>query len=452
MTFTQKTLLATSSLLLSHAAMASSDWWFDVEVLIFDRGQAISQTKEQFKYAQTLAPVGADWDLLDALLRPDISGLKQNMPVCGQTGSPLYAQELSVDEIVATHQRWQQDNNAMLADTEQAPSPDAPALPVTPYATGSLSTPVKNDENDNVPDPWQIAGYWLEFHWPQVSPVTVPDTTYCVEPQPWIAFENNQWQVATPDNALPSPDEVPITPQGAVSPDEDNASIDESGTARILGAQANELTKLSAQVRNTRGLTRLLHTTWRQPVAFGQQEAASVRVFAGKNYAKQFELSGQQRADELITLNFDDKRIDNEVTSEAGFFERLDKQLASNEDVSFAQMMAATEEHTTSLQRQVEKASLGYNTPIWQVDGYIKVYLKNINRVPYLHIDSKMYYRQPVPMTINNIANGAEPQYELVSVPFHQIRRVISKQLHYFDHPLFGMAIKIRRAEVSEER
>ena len=38
-------------------------------------------------------------------------------------------------------------------------------------------------------------------------------------------------------------------------------------------------------------------------------------------------------------------------------------------------------------------------TPIWEIDGTIKVFLKYINRVPYLHVDSEMFYRQPVPLS-----------------------------------------------------
>ena len=444
MKFAHKALLATTCLWFTHSAMASSDWWFDVEVLLFDRGQAVSQTKEQFEYAETLAPVSADWDLLDALLRPDISGLKQNLPVCGQSASPLYVAKPSLQELIEVHQRWQQGRTPALAAEDASLAPSAPALPITPYASASFEVSAQN-AGEAAPDPWQIAGYWLEFNWPDTSPITVPQTRYCEQPQPWIAFENNQWQVWSPDNALPSPDEVPITPRG------DSADNTDLTTARILSPQANELTGLSAQVRSARGLTRLLHTTWRQPVEFGQQNAASVRVFAGKNYARQFDFSGQQRSDAVTTVEVDNHRFEDDELPEKSFFEALDAQLESNEDVSFTQMMAASEKTTTSLQAQVEKASVAYNAPIWQIDGYIRVYLKNINRVPYLHIESRMYYRQPVPMTIHDIASGAEPRYELVSVPFHQMRRVISKQLHYFDHPLFGMAIKIRRAELPEE-
>ena len=66
-----------------------------------------------------------------------------------------------------------------------------------------------------------------------------------------------------------------------------------------------------------------------------------------------------------------------------------------------------------------------------------------------IHIDSKLFYRQPIPVDANASAD-TQPEYELVAVPFHQMRRVISKQLHYFDHPLFGMVVKIRRFKTPE--
>ena len=86
-------------------------------------------------------------------------------------------------------------------------------------------------------------------------------------------------------------------------------------------------------------------------------------------------------------------------------------------------------------------------TPIWEIDGTIKVFLKYINRVPYLHVDSEMFYRQPVPLSYfsseddSTVENTAPPEYRLVSVP----RRIISTQLHYFDHPLFGFVVQVRR-------
>jgi hypothetical protein len=101
--------------------------------------------------------------------------------------------------------------------------------------------------------------------------------------------------------------------------------------------------------------------------------------------------------------------------------------------------------------------------------------------VPYLHIDSELLYRQPVSeryfavepsilnaddsvnaaiaesdLVNNNSDTLAYTPMRLVAVPLKEQRRVISTQLHYFDHPLFGFVVQIRRynrpaVEVSEE-
>lgn len=86
--------------------------------------------------------------------------------------------------------------------------------------------------------------------------------------------------------------------------------------------------------------------------------------------------------------------------------------------------------------------------PEWQIDGWFKVYLQYVDRTPYLHIESELDYAEE--NTVVVVDNGQQalsqiqqPQFTLY--PFKQLRRVISKQTHYFDHPLFGMITQIRR-------
>jgi len=95
---------------------------------------------------------------------------------------------------------------------------------------------------------------------------------------------------------------------------------------------------------------------------------------------------------------------------------------------------------------------------------------------------SELFYRQPVPSeyftnstfgdaAISNADNSSQDapipvseavlaateasaedspsaqavEYKLASIPLAEQRRVISTQLHYFDHPLFGFIVQIRR-------
>ena len=78
------------------------------------------------------------------------------------------------------------------------------------------------------------------------------------------------------------------------------------------------------------------------------------------------------------------------------------------------------------------------------------MYLENLGRTPYLHIDSDLDFRAPITLRLPG-ETDVEPNNFLQSFHFDQLRRVISTQLHYFDHPLFGMVVQIRRYEPPKE-
>ncbi|MFY8275104.1 CsiV family protein [Pseudoalteromonas sp. SSDWG2] len=66
--------------------------------------------------------------------------------------------------------------------------------------------------------------------------------------------------------------------------------------------------------------------------------------------------------------------------------------------------------------------------PLWQLDGFLKVHLNH-----YLYITSNLLVRESVDTDTD------------VSAEFSQFRRVISGEIHYFDHPHIGMLVQIRR-------
>lgn len=426
--------IALSLSILPAAAHAQQDWWFDVEVIIFDRGQALTSLKEQFEYAPDLGKPQARWDLLSALFQPDISRLKQTLPLCGKPASPLWVEARPLPMI--TGYRPVYDLDEMLADSQVTTSEDSAAGNNLNSGTAlSGTTPGASTVTLS-----EAARLWLEFHGPAPQTIQIPEVRFCEPDRAWMSWQDNQWTIYQPDNRLPHPDEMPVVPEGR---------DDFDGTPHVLPGDARELTKLSQQIRQTRGLTRLLHTTWRQPVTFGQDKAASVRLFAGRDYSDAFTEQGLEKTELKILAPADDAKESNTAEQE-DFFSALRKRLQNAQPVSFNQMMAAAQSGEEESNNAPTDATLsGAGGPIWQVDGYLKVYLKNINRVPYLHIDSKLFYRQTIPVDANTSAD-TQPEYELVAVPFHQMRRVISKQLHYFDHPLFGMVVKIRRFKTPE--
>lgn len=428
---------------------AEETWWFDVEVILFDRNQALTELEEQFDYADNMAPYQADLDLISETLAPNIRRISQSLPRCDAPPTPLWQPEPDLETLLDDYRQWQatqavsstQQSDAVRDDPDN--SRDADAQPDTiagqQRVSAAVDVPPEVDgppeDTENLVSDQDIVGYWLSFHGVDNVPViTVPGVSYC-QPEPvWFSYENGRWTRPANQYAVPMPDEVPILPDGVLWPD---ASV-----AHLLPADTRELKDLSQQIRRTRGLTRLLHANWRQEVVFGRDEAPTIRLIAGKNYTNDFTANGNQRSDAAQISENAAPLMD----TQDSLFERLDARLTEPEAIDFNVMMAAYPEQPQS--NTVVRDS-GVHAPIWQIDGGIKVFLRYINRVPYLHIDSELFYRQPVPLENDGNASpdstSTLPEYQLVSVPFSQLRRVISTQVHYFDHPLFGMVVQIRR-------
>ncbi|WP_414830612.1 CsiV family protein [Alteromonas sp. H39] len=448
-----KGLLLAAFALSASPAQAEDDWWFDVEVIVFDRNVALTQLQETFEFAKDVSPYAADIDVIGNIIRPDISWIKQNLAKCDGSDAPLWRPAPSVDDIVRTYQQWQQtqenggntDSSGQI-NAERSAEYSAQRQPALSDAVTTLNTrpDAATPEGALLPSEAEIAGYWVEFSGiNDVRQVSVPRFRYCEEIMPWLAYSDSGWKRYRPDNRLPAPEAIPIELSGHDWP--------RANQAHLLSANAQELEKLSEQIRRNRDLTRLLHVTWRQQVRFGQDTASSVRLYAGQNYAQRFTLDGYAIPPEMDTpaplLEVQQEEALRTLTEDT-FFADLNARLAAPQTVPLARLLQlqAGKDNVTGLEDTRPMADT--DTPIWQLDGYMKVFLKYINRVPYLHIDSEMFYRQPVPVTAKLSSTAPDqPEYKLVSVPFKQLRRVISNQLHYFDHPLFGMVVEIRRYE-----
>ena len=299
------------------------------------------------------------------------------------------------------------------------------------------------------------------------------------------------WKVNKPDNRLPAPASLPIIVEGHDWP--------LASKAHLLTSNQQALSSISRQIRSNRELERLFHATWRQPVMFGKNKAFSVRLYGGQNYAQQFDLNGDMlehvQSTASINQSHNDKSkfgydatadasannmsnaasknnayspistsenmniayntsalSDSDLASVPDIFADLDRRLSNPDSIDY-EAFKALETAIIVQQDEGNGTDVALRTPIWEIDGTIKVFLKYINRVPYLHVDGEMFYRQPVPLSYFSseesnatLADEVTPtEYKLVSVPLAEQRRVISTQLHYFDHPLFGFVVQIRR-------
>ncbi|MCP4865165.1 MAG: hypothetical protein GY897_14570 [Alteromonas sp.] len=442
-------LLALSCLTANPVHANDEDkWWFDIEVMLFSRDTAVSDLAERFERQQVLSTPNTDWDLLTGYYQPDITMVYNSLPVCNAPTSPLWAEAPSQEEILRDYYLEPEpeepalddhnnedselfsDENGEVIDDEPFLLADEP----TQSLAASENTFVEPEPEIIPPEPGTIAAYWLLFNLneEQLTSVSVKRRPLnCVSPtEP--SLNPQSWQWPQPDLYVPPRQQTPLYVHGA--------NFNRANGPHLL--PTNQLTQddIYTSIRWRKGIERLAHFSWRQQVKFGQDKAETLRLFAGKNFAQQFTKNGDLRPQQLPSGDESSAEQNAELTEPAdSFFAELNQRLNNPQPISFAGMTAPPETNDDgNTQSDVKRLS-----PIWELDGFIQIYLKYINRVPYLHINSELFYRQPV-LSANTLP-GAPPAYELVSIPFSQQRRVISTQLHYFDHPLFGMLVQIRR-------
>ena len=436
----------------------------------------------------------------------ETSGLTANEPsLTPDEASQAQSETINGDEYGATYSSTDSDysdsldysNEGIITD-DATPAPDAATI--ASYWTSFFG--VKDSSPVTVPvfKYCEEAKPWLSAEVTNALNVVVPSDN---ELNSGVSTSESKsrssalqpvivWKVNQPDNRLPAPASLPIIIEGHDWP--------LASKAHLLTSNQQALSSISRQIRSNRELERLFHATWRQPVRFGKNKAFNVRLYGGQNYAQQFDMNGDMREQKLA--NSSDNEQNNSATEfgydstaalsdyDSNYTSGADKNSLSDVSTAFEadkptahgtdQFIAVSDIFADLNRRLSNPQAIEYGafkaldtpmiveqgeddatdaslrTPIWEIDGTIKVFLKYINRVPYLHVDSEMFYRQPVPLSYfsskdDSSGNAAKPrmapstEYKLVSVPLAEQRRVISTQLHYFDHPLFGFVVQIRR-------
>lgn len=199
------------------------------------------------------------------------------------------------------------------------------------------------------------------------------------------------------------------------------AYLDAKGVT-LLPRSAYQLDDQEQKLKNHAGFTVLLHTAWRQGDQ-GEYSAPSFHILAGKNYAGQFNSNGTP----------------------------VDAQ-------TFTPLSGVTESSIP--------------TPVYELDGKLQVYVQH-----YLYADAEFDLKEPSVREVALISNAPEdsqnteesvasdtdsdttkfghlenvsPEVEtqtfLKSYRLDQKRRMRSGETHYFDHPLMGMIVQVRKA------
>lgn len=202
------------------------------------------------------------------------------------------------------------------------------------------------------------------------------------------------------------------------------------GSEQVVSADDLRLTEFAKNLFAQRNIKPLLHTVWRQNIIFGEKKAKFFNLKAG----------------EKLTLPKANLYIEKEETDAITTFKHSDsfslvlKQIKTDID---NQTTRDWNEKKSDLQLSNELKSTNIIDNVFEIEGRLKVYLQYINRIPYLHIDSDILHHK---LTINEAGMA-----QIQAFPFEQRRRIISKQIHYFDHPAFGMIVRLERYEPPKE-
>lgn len=360
------------------ASVEDTDWWFDVEVIAFQRS-ASSQVEEDFSKATFNAESTSPVDLLSYPLY--------------RKANPLVNIQKMVFECIPEEPEFP----SRLANIFS---------PLTPFNMGEDNSQEEtNTEQTEIDDTFQAdISLWSQ------------------KLQEKQACDNAREQLVAQMIQYKDVDSVPVYLQ--------QEALEQTSNHHLLSDDQFYLKDYASRLFAQRDVQALIHVAWRQPVVFGEENAKFYRVYAGQRL--QLPPPSSPRYDELKEKYEPDENSVIDQNSET-FFEELKTQLQAGNTVDWTRQEASAP-NTKGSESHIEP---------WELDGQMKVYLKYINRVPYLHIEAEFEH---VELKVDTFGDAYFEQY-----PFKQRRRIISKQIHYFDHPKFGFIVRLQRYEFPKE-
>jgi hypothetical protein len=185
----------------------------------------------------------------------------------------------------------------------------------------------------------------------------------------------------------------------------------------ILPINEQQLIDFANDIERIRGHQILHHTVWRQEVVFGKDAAAGFRLVAGENFMASYLASqANNKVSDSAQQVQNTTQSRNMPEAEIDFFSQLYEALLDKQPADINSILIANEK-TPEAHDQDQHAE-------WELDGEFKVFLKYINRVPYLHIDSELVFQRL------NLNENEVQTLDLQRIPFKQFRRVISQKIH----------------------
>lgn len=412
---------------LSAQASNKAERWFDIEVILFSQLAEKNQLSEHFDDPKPLPHYKKINDLLTPYLQPDITTLKNLLPVCGVQKTP---QQFNINTSIF---------NGLLLENKL----------IVPHSIYYFID--DNEVNALVSDAYQRFSKSNDINVNDIN-LADHDNSVSIHPQLCRLSAKTIIQLSEADSAFTA-DTIAVN----TTPNQIDAIENvNSNEPYLLSQESLTLHEIYKKLKSSRQFKPLLHLGWRQP-AVSKKRAVPMRLFAGENFKNHHQILLKQflkeqkaeaeqesllqeifsQADSSIALNRFNKK---DTLVQQAQIDAIIKQLSSNKNDADQQYQVLTpldvilEEQHKEVQAPIAPAQ------DWTIDGYFNVHLNH-----YLYITADFMVTDKSLAALNSQRLISKQNAVVNSVRFEQNKRVISQEIHYFDHPYMGMIVQIRR-------
>ncbi len=461
-----KGFLLATLLLLSNSVSAQSsaekERWFEVEVIIFTQNNDKSLLKETFPDNAQLPKQRRVIELITPFLKPDIRSLKALLPECGQNYSTsLLKQSAQLPNIFVEKSLAELNATATLfADKTMNMTSIAPATitnnihenttnQVTRFSDNTDYNNAALKQTEQPLDAETIALVKAAEHAFNPIQLTYLQSLYyqtnnlCRLPQARIKeLKQADSNFNEFDFTL---DKVPSTLDAA-----ENIYSDKP---YLLSKSSLKLGNIVKHLRWSKEFTPLLHLGWRLAPK-DRKFAIPVHIFAGDNLQADYQKRLQQYQQEHLAEAEKEAQLQQILLTSPLSKETQQQQKLQANITQIVTTLENFQKDTTDVLAEITQDKSTLNTDVllpqppqpplqdWFLEGFFKVHL---NHYLFISADFTILNKTLAEQAQDALKQDQSKIEPLKLIPFSQNRRVISKEIHYFDHPYFGMIVQIRR-------
>jgi len=471
-----------AAIIATNAPVAQADrWsgkWFEVEVILLSQLADKSSIREHFDEARPLPKYRRFYDLLSPYLQPDIASLKQALPLCSDSKDPLAelatmptlpplfeVKTLEEIEQLPVLPREEADGSTDISASDNFASPE-----FSTDISATASEPTVGTDAEYIGTTSEIEAIEEEGLTPEqltrlaaaeeaLDPIKLNYNTLVVPfPKRFCVLTQDEFNQLDLNPARYSyngflVDEMPRWIDGI----EDISSTQ----PYLLSRESLELHDIVKQLTRSRDFRPILHLGWRQQ-AYQLNRATPVRLSAGDNLQANFVKQVEQYLADKKTLEQQEAQL-------ASIFESGETAQQSLVDEENSEAFQTVQHINTVLQQLPDISP--ENTPIetlatlqvndvaqrshdeslleapqtpeqpWYLNGFFRIHLHQ----NFLNITADFNIMNHTLAQQATLALQPNNDVELKPIHFSQTRRIISREIHYFDHPYMGMIVQVRR-------